>query len=71
MGDYPCCGELLCLSCPEKTPAFLPENCPNCGKKVWHYLSRLDPCSYTEEEFNAEFEVNEEEKSIKKREQGK
>ncbi len=52
---------------PDKTPAYLPEDCPHCGAKVWHKLSRVDPTSWTEADFLAEFEVDLETKCINPR----
>jgi len=48
------------IAMPEKTPAYLPEVCPECGAKVWHRFSRIDPMSWTEADFLKEHEVNEE-----------
>lgn len=63
-GSYPCCNGALCLAMPDKTPAYLPEDCPHCGAKVWHLLSRVAPMSYTEADFLAEFDVDEAAKTI-------
>ncbi|HLY90847.1 MAG TPA: hypothetical protein VKQ27_17830 [Acetobacteraceae bacterium] len=57
-GEYPCCNGHLCLSMPEKTPAYFPENCPHCGAKVWHRLSRVESMSWTEEDFLNEHDVD-------------
>lgn len=66
-GVYPCCEGGLCLSLPESAPKMAKEDCPHCGARVWHLLSRLDPQSWTEADFLAEYEVDEETRSIKKR----
>jgi hypothetical protein len=66
-GDYPCCGGELAISIPERTPAYSAESCPHCGAKVWHRLSRIDPQSWTEADFLAEYEVDEGAKTIKER----
>lgn len=60
IGSYPCCDGDLWMAMPDKTPAYLPENCPHCGAKVWHRLSRLQSMSWTEADFLAEYEVDEE-----------
>jgi predicted RNA-binding Zn-ribbon protein involved in translation (DUF1610 family) len=44
---------------PDQTPKYLPENCPHCGVKVWHVLSRVTPESFTEDEFLQRYEVDE------------
>lgn len=66
-GDYPCCGGALCLTVPDKTPVFEREECPHCGAVVWHFLSRLDPVSYTEKEFLAQYDVDAATKKITKK----
>jgi len=58
IGGYPCCDGPLAIAVPEKTPAYLPENCPHCGKPVWHKVSRVDPTSWTEADFLAEHVVD-------------
>lgn len=66
-GTYPCCGGDLMIAVPEETPKMLPEECPHCGMKVWHFLSRIDPKTYTEEQFLGEFVVDHETKTITRR----
>ena len=44
-GEYPCCGGDLALSMPDKSPAYMPEDCPHCRAKVWHRLSRVESAS--------------------------
>jgi hypothetical protein len=44
------------------------EECPHCGEIVWHYHSRLDPHSYTQDEFNEEWEHDADTKSVRKKE---
>lgn len=56
-GSYPCCDESLMIEEPERTPAFAQEACPHCGEVVWHYLSRLQPISWTNADFETLFEV--------------
>lgn len=68
-GEYPCCDGSLSLGVPDKTPAYFSENCPHCGAKVWHRLSRVDPQSWTEADFLAEHEIDHETKQIKSKEQ--
>lgn len=66
IGEYPCCHEPLMMALPDgvQLPVFFSENCPNCGAKVWHRLSRASPESWTEENFLAKFDVNSETKVI-------
>lgn len=57
VGEYPCCDGSLLIALPEKTPVWMKEECPHCGKTVWHHLSRVNPESYTEEAFNEKYEL--------------
>lgn len=65
IGQYPCCEGDLTIEVPERTPAYREEACPHCGAKVWHKLSRLDPQSWTEADFLAEYVVDEETMTIR------
>lgn len=58
IGEYPCCGGPFSIAVPDKTPAYFSEDCPHCGAKVWHKLSRVDPESWTEKAFFAEHDVD-------------
>jgi hypothetical protein len=49
---------------PEKTPAYFPEDCPHCGAKVWHRLSRVQSTSWAEADFLKEHEVDSEARTI-------
>ena len=51
IGEYPCCDGPFSAAVPDKTPAYFSEDCPHCGAKVWHRLSRVDPESWTEADF--------------------
>lgn len=66
VGTYPCCGENLWLNHTDdqKMPAWRPEDCPHCGVKVWHQLSRWNPVTWTEEEFLSIHEVDYEKSMI-------
>lgn len=64
IGEYPCCDGGLMIAMPEKTPAYVRENCPHCGVVVWHRLSRIDPQSWTESDFLSEHDVDETTKKI-------
>lgn len=64
-GSYPCCDGDLCLSMPDRTPAWAPEDCPHCGARVWHRFSRVESMSWTEADFLAEHEVDQETKQIR------
>ena len=68
IGEYPCCNEPLMIAVPDRTPAYIPEDCPHCGKKVWHRLSRINPKSWLEENFLVEYDVDYESKKITERE---
>ena len=59
IGSYPCCDGPLFLSMPDEAPCWGKGPCEHCGSMVWHWLSRIDPTSYTQEQFDAEFVVDE------------
>ncbi len=65
IGSYPCCDGPLFLAIPEETPAYFKEDCPHCGKPVWHKLSRIDPTTWLAEEFYRLHDVDTETRSIK------
>lgn len=57
VGSYPCCDEPLMKAIAEgRLPVMEKESCPHCGKTVWHWHSRINPASYTQEQFDKEFE---------------
>ena len=58
IGSYPCCDGELWIPMPDRTPSYSPGVCPHCGAKVWHRFSRLDPMTYTEEDFLRRFTVD-------------
>lgn len=68
LGEYPCCGEPLCLEIADgQLPRFQKENCPHCGEVVYHRHSRLDPKSWNEAAFEAEFGIDPETRQLKPR----
>lgn len=59
----------MALGLPDATlPRFARHQCEECGEYIWTWLTRINPQSWTEEGFNANFVVNHEEKSIEIRE---
>lgn len=64
IGSYPCCNGDLWIPMPDKTPAYAPEDCPHCGKRVWHVFSRLAPETFTEAEFLTIYDVDSVAKTI-------
>jgi hypothetical protein len=58
IGTYPCCNGNLWHSMPDRSPAYLPEDCPHCGARVWHRFSRVQSTSWTEADFLAEHDVD-------------
>ena len=69
IGKYPCCGAHLMIELPEgELPKIAWENCTECGTKVYHKFSRIDPKSWTEEGFLREYEIDEKTKSVKLKE---
>ncbi len=70
LGSYPCCGAALSIGLPDgRLPQMMKEECPECGEIVWHKLARLDPQSWTEEDFLKEYDVDEETKATTKKPQ--
>lgn len=67
LGTYPCCDGDLGFRLPDRTPVFVPEDCPHCGTKVWHKLSRLDPETWLEDAFHEDFIVDTDAKTIEPR----
>ena len=61
------CGGHLWLSIAE-APAIQRHDCDECGRTIWTYHSRLNPWSMTDEDFRAEYDVDDESKSVRKRE---
>ena len=53
MGDCPYedCDGLICEPVPDHTPAYALFACETCGRDVWYKFSRVDPESWTREEF--------------------
>jgi len=69
-GDCPYddCKGTLCMAVPERTPAYVLTECDTCKRKVWYRLSCLDPEAWTQADFEAEHEIDNEAHTIKKRE---
>ena len=51
---------------PEKTPAYDLEEC-DCGKKVWHVFSKIEPMSYLEKDFLEKYDVDYENRIVNKK----
>ena len=49
-GSYPCCDAPSQMAMSD-SPGFVRESCPYCGAVVWHWLSRIDPQSWTDDSF--------------------
>jgi hypothetical protein len=62
-GSYPCCNATLAISMSEKA-GYIRELCPTCGAAVWHLMSRIDPQSWTEDDFLKEHNVDEAAKTV-------
>ena len=57
----------LGFAVPDRTPAYALVQCEKCGRDVWCRMSRVDPEAWTREQFEAEYEVNEGTREIKRR----
>jgi hypothetical protein len=66
---YDGCDGPLWLGIPDDAalPAYLPHDCETCKRKIWTKITRVDPCSWTEEGFNEEFIIDKETKQIELR----
>lgn len=69
---YPDCDGPLLLASPDQTeeqgiPMWQQHECGTCYRVIWTYHSRLDPKSYTEPNFLAEYIVDEGNKTITRR----
>lgn len=68
-GDCPYCDkDHGGCGMPDVTPSFVPFNCESCGKKIWMLCSRVSSEAYTAEDFEKEYIVDEEKRTITKRE---
>jgi hypothetical protein len=66
---YDDCNHLLMFELPDKPlPVVMPLTCDGCGRRIWYKFSRVDPMAWTDEGFREEWEIDEETKSIKKKE---
>ena len=52
LGSYPCCEGGLSIAMPDGGPFWMPEDCPHCGARVWHFLTRVNPTTLLEADSN-------------------
>jgi hypothetical protein len=69
IGKCPYCDGDLWIAIAEYCPVFERHICEHCGKVIWTYHSRVDPVSYTEDEFAAKYTHNTETREITAREE--
>ena len=48
-------------------PKFSKEKCPGCNRMIWLFYSRVEPQAFTPEEFEREYILDEDTKSVKRR----
>jgi hypothetical protein len=66
---YEGCDEPLMINIPDiPMPAFFQHDCEGCGMTMWTKFSRVDPESYTEENFIKEYTIDEKTKQIRNKE---
>lgn len=66
LGEYPCCNGALAIKLPDADlPKFAKEDCPHCGRLVWHQFSRVNPKSWTAKGFLEAYDVDDEAMTIK------
>lgn len=65
-GDCPYenCDGVFFFEVPDKTPAFSKVLCDKCGRNVWYKFSRIDPKAWTEANFEKNFKIDYENKTI-------
>lgn len=66
-GSYPCCDGDLSLGMPDRSGTYAREFCPHCATPVWHKFSRIQSCTWTEEEFLKLYEIDDETKQIREK----
>lgn len=67
MGDcpYPDCDGTVWEALPEgRLPVFAEHTCETCKRVVWTKFSRIDPMSWTKDDFFKEFRVDLETKTV-------
>ena len=68
-GDCPYddCGAGLMLGIADPAGRYQKHECDECGRTIWTYHSRMVPHSMTDEDFRAEWEIDEETKTLQRR----
>jgi hypothetical protein len=66
-GDCPYCGASIAFPCPAETPCWGKEKCESCGREFWEHYSRIAPQSFTVEQFDARFVIDENAKKLRQR----
>ena len=68
-GSCPYCDNSFAHGLPDgDLPCFAQNTCEHCHKIFWTKYSRVDPQSWTEEDFRHEFEIDEEQHRIQRKE---
>lgn len=69
MGGCPYCNALMAMvEVPPNAPGWFRDTCDACGKTVWRWLTRINPQAWKEEDFLAQYEVDDVKHEIKTRE---
>lgn len=66
IGNCPTCDKVFMLSMAE-TPRIEHHLCEHCQAEIWTIHSRLDPRSYSSEEFHRLYEVDEKSRTIRRK----
>ena len=66
IGECPYCDHSNMTECAPVCPAFSKETCAGCDKSYWLLHSRIDPMAYSVEDFEKEYRVNDETKTLEK-----
>lgn len=67
-GDCPYCDKPITNAMPDISPVVFENDCEHCGKTYWIYASRIEECmAYTQEDFKREFELDNENKSFRRK----
>jgi transcription elongation factor Elf1 len=67
-GDCPYCNDFTGMfATPDQTPSYAIVKCESCGKDIWYKFSRINPESWTIEDFEEKFIIDHVTHQIKER----
>mgnify|MGYP001424709772 CR=1 FL=1 len=63
-GSCPYCDHAFTVGVPDQTPVYWKHDCEGCSKTIWTKVARLDPQSWTVEDFEQVFEIDTDKNTI-------